>query len=126
MELPGDVPATVHDGQGRESRSESFATRLTKSELKLLLRAAAKDGMKVREWARETLLREAGRSEDILFIELIATRMFLVNLLKPLTMGKLVTPERFEQISASVRADKRKIALKIQQNYIAEAARNAQ
>jgi hypothetical protein len=38
-------------------------------------------------------------------------------------MGQLVTPERFEQISASVRADKRKVALQIQRNYIAEATK---
>jgi hypothetical protein len=123
MTLPDDDSTTAGEGPGRESRSESFATRLTKSELTLLSRAAAKDGKKVREWARETLLRAAGRSEDILFIELIATRMFMVNLLKPLSMGKLVPPEQFEQIRDSVRAEKRSVALEIQRNYIAEAAK---
>jgi hypothetical protein len=49
--------------------------------------------------------------------------MFLVNLLKPLAMGQLVTPGRYEQISPLVRSDKRKVALQIQRNYIAEAAK---
>ena len=70
------------------------------------------------EWAREVLLREARRTEDPLFIELIATRMILLNLLKPLAMGQVVTPEEFTRISATVRSDKRKVAQEIQQQYI--------
>jgi hypothetical protein len=84
----------------------------------ILSRAAANDGMKVREWAREILLREARRAEDPLFTELIATRMILLNLLKPLAMGQVVTPEDFTRISATVRSDKRKVAQEIQQQYI--------
>jgi hypothetical protein len=74
--------------------------------------------MKVREWAREALLREARRSEDPLFTELIATRMLLLNLLKPLAMGQVITSEDFLRISATVRSDKRKVAQEIQQQYI--------
>ena len=88
-----------------------------------LSRAAAKDGLKVREWAREALLREARRSEDPLFTELIATRMILLNLLKPLAMGQVVTPEDFTRISATVRSDKRKVAQEIQQQYINASAK---
>jgi hypothetical protein len=56
--------------------------------------------------------------EDPLFTELIATRMILLNLLKPLAMGQVVTPEDFTRISATVRSDKRKVAQEIQQQYI--------
>ena len=73
--------------------------------------------MKVREWAREALLREARRADDPMFTELIATRMILLNLLKPLAMGQVVTPEDFTRISATVRSDKRKVAQEIQQQY---------
>jgi hypothetical protein len=73
--------------------------------------------MKVREWAREALLREARRADDPMFTELIATRMILLNLLKPLAMGQVVTPEDFTRISATVRSDKRKVAQAIQQQY---------
>ena len=66
-----------------------------------------------------SLLREARRSdEDPLFTELIATRMILLNLLKPLAMGQIVTPEDFTRISATVRSDKRKVAQEIQQQYV--------
>ncbi len=118
MKLTHDLSTTVGPRQGRDSRSESFATRFTRDELTVLSRAAAKDGLKVREWAREALLREARRSEDPLFTELIATRIILLNLLKPLAMGHVVTPEDFTRISATVRSDKRKVAQEIQQQYI--------
>ena len=123
MKLTHD-PSTHHGmHQGRDSRSESFATRFTISELAILSRAAAKDGMKVREWAREALLREARRSEDPLFTELIATRMLLLNLLKPLAMGQVITSEDFSRISATVRSDKRKVAQEIQQQYITASSK---
>jgi len=54
----------------------------------------------------------------MLFTELIATRMILLNLLKPLAMGQPVTPEDFARISATVRNDKRKVAQEIQQQYL--------
>jgi hypothetical protein len=119
MKPTHDLSMTVDAHQGRDPRSESFATRFTRSELVMLSRAASRDGMKVREWAREALLREARRAEDPLFIELIATRMVLLNLLKPLAMGQVVSPEDFTRISASVRSDKRKVAHEIQQQYAA-------
>jgi len=118
MNQRNDITLRLGAGAGRDSRSESFATRFTRNELAILTRAAAKDGMKVREWAREILLRESRRSEDPLFTELIATRMILLNLLKPLAMGQVVTPEEFARISAKVRSDKRRVAQEIQLQYI--------
>jgi hypothetical protein len=92
--------------------------RVTEEEHRDLLRAARTEGRALGEWAREILLREARRSaDDALFTELIATRMILLNLLKPLAMGQVVTPEDFTRISATVRSDKRKVAQEIQQQY---------
>jgi len=110
-----------HTGRGRlrDSRSRSLGTKLTLAEEKEMARAAAAAGKSASEWAREVLLREARRSDDPLFIELIATRMVLLNLLKPLAMGQIVSPEDFIRISASVRSDKRKVAYEIQQQYAA-------
>jgi hypothetical protein len=109
-----------HTGRGRlrDSRSRSLGTKLTLAEDKEMTKAAAAAGKSASEWAREVLLREARRSEDDpLFTELIATRMILLNLLKPLAMGQIVSPEDFTRISASVRSDKRKVAHEIQQQY---------
>jgi hypothetical protein len=109
-----------------ESRSQSLATRFTESEVTALGNAAAAAGKTVRAWSRDVLLREARRAqEDMLFTELIATRMILLNLLKPLAMGQPVTPEDFARISATVRNDKRKVAQEIQQQYLTAAPKGA-
>ena len=114
-----------HAGRGRlrDSRSRSLGTKLTLAEEKEMTKAAAAAGKSASEWAREVLLREARCAEDPLFIELIATRMVLLNLLKPLAMGKIVTPEDYTRISAAVRSDKRKVAHEIQQQYTAPATK---
>ena len=97
--------------QSRSARSCVAQARVTEEEHRDLLRAARSDGRALGEWAREILLREARRSaDDALFTELIATRMILLNLLKPLAMGQVVTPEDFTRISATVRSDNRKVA----------------
>src|SRR5271170_1055838 len=104
---------------GRSGRDRMANARVTAGEQRELHEAARANGKSLSEWAREILLREARRSEeDPLFIELIATRMILLNLLKPLAMGQVVTPEEFTRISATVRSDKRKVAQEIQQQYI--------
>src|SRR5271170_7667408 len=63
MNQRNDITSRLGPGACRDSRSESFATRFTRNELAILTQAAARDGMKVREWAREILLRESRRSE---------------------------------------------------------------
>lgn len=110
----------------RDRRSRSFGTKLTSAEEIELQRAANLNGQCTAEWAREVLLREARRSaDDPLFTELIATRMILLNLLKPLAMGQPVTTEDFARISATVRNDKRKVAQEIQQQYLPASPKEA-
>ena len=103
---------------GRSGRDRMANARVTAREQRELHEAARAQGKSLSEWAREILLREARRSEDPLFTELIATRMLLLNLLKPLAMGQIFTPEDFSRISATVRSDKRKVAQEIQQQYV--------
>ena len=111
-------------GKIRASRSRSLGTKLTIQEELELVRAAESEGKSASEWAREVLLRQARRAGAApVFIELIATRMILLNLLKPLAMGQKVTTEDFTRISATVRSDKRKVAQEIQQQYSGTATR---
>ena len=99
--------------------------KFTKHERKLVTEFARSQGTARGQWMRDVILREirdvsreAPRADDPMFTELIATRMILLNLLKPLAMGQVVTPEDFSRISAAVRSDKRKVAQEIQQQYI--------
>ena len=122
MKSPSVSPVLSLDARLSRSRSRAARVcvaqaRITEDEREQLLRAARAEGRALGEWAREVLLREARRAQDPLFTELIATRMILLNLLKPLAMGQVVTPEDFSRISATVRSDKRKVAQEIQQQY---------
>ena len=111
---------------GRASRVRSVAIRFTEEEAQLIEAAAKEDGTTLREWSRAALLGQALRSkDDALFVELIATRMLLLNLLKPLAMGEKLTQQGFAEIAAQVRSEKRKVAQEIQQQYTAVVPREA-
>ena len=108
---------------GRPSRVRSIAIRFTEDEARELEDVASAQGTTVREWAREFLLREARRDDaDALFTELVATRMLMVNLFKPLITGKPVSPEWVTEVMAVVRKEKRKAAQEVRRQYSEENA----
>ena len=105
---------------GRPSRVESVAIRFTEEELAALERAAQEKATTLREWAREVLLREARNSRgDALFTEIVATRMLLNLVLKPLACGQVMTPEDFSGVLANVRTTKHKAATDVMEQYAA-------
>jgi hypothetical protein len=107
--------------KGREVRSESIATRFTKTEEKALLRMASGRGMNLREWAREVLLSASRGSrpveEGALFAEIQALRLLLINTLEPLLRGEKMTPEQFKEMLRYVKANKRKAAADMLASY---------
>ena len=105
---------------GRPSRVESVAIRFTEDELAALEKAAQERATTLREWAREVLLREARNSRgDALFTEIVATRMLLNLVLKPLACGQVMTPEEFSGVLANVRTTKHKAATDVMEQYAA-------
>jgi hypothetical protein len=105
---------------GRAARDRSIAIRFTEAEAGMLESAAQKKGEALREWAREALLQAARRPEDdMLFTELIATRMLLLNVLRGLAMGEKFTPEQFGKLTEKVRSEKRKVAREVMEQYSA-------
>ena len=107
---------------GRPSRVESVAIRFTEDELAALEKVAQEKATTLREWAREVLLREArnGRT-DALFTEIVATRMLLNLVLKPLACGQVMTAEDFSNVLANVRTTKRKAAGDVMEQYASAA-----
>ena len=107
--------------KGREVRSESIATRFTKSEKKMLLRVSSDRGMNLREWSREVLLTAARgfRSVDdgALFAEVQSLRLLLINTLEPLLRGEKMTPEQFKEMLRYVKTNKRKAAADMLATY---------
>ena len=107
-------------GKIRASRSRSLGTKLTLIEERELVRAAEAEGKSASEWAREVLLREARNSRrDALFTEIVATRMLLNLVLKPLACGQVMSPEDFSGVLANVRTTKHKAATDVMEQYAA-------
>ena len=116
-----DMQERLRQRIGRPPRVRSIAIRFTNDEARELEDVASAQGTTVREWAREFLLREARRDDaDALFTELVATRMLMVNLFKPLITGKPVSPEWVTEVMAAVRKEKRKAAQEVRQQYSKE------
>jgi uncharacterized protein (DUF1778 family) len=96
--------------------------RVTAEEQRELHDAARVEGKSLSEWARDVLLREARRStDDAVFTELVATRMLLVNLIKPLILGEKVSPTWITEAMTMVRKEKHKAAQDVMQQYTQDA-----
>lgn len=108
--------------RGRSGRTCSANVKLTKDELTELEAIAQSERKALGEWAREILLREARRFDgDAVFTEIVATRMLLVNLIKPLILGKPVTSEWITEAMSAVRREKRRAAQEVMQQYTDDA-----
>lgn len=102
----------------RASRVMSVAIRFTEEEAALLTETAKEQGTTLREWSREALLREARTARtDALFTEIVAMRMMLNSLLRPLTCGEIITADDFTAHMTNIRTTKHKVALDILQQY---------
>ncbi len=121
---PNIIARRMGRGKLRDSRSRSLGTKLTVQEEQELARAAAANGKCASEWARDVLLREARHSSgDAVFTELIATRMLMVNLLKPLALGEKVSPAWITEAMTMVRKEKHKAAQEVMQQYTRAAGK---
>ena len=119
MSSPGlRMDARLSRSKGRLARVHVAQARVTLPEQKALEDAARREGKALSEWARDVLLREARRSpDDALFTELVATRMLLVNLIKPLILGEKVSPTWITEAMGMVRREKHKAAEEVMQQY---------
>ena len=104
--------------KGRPIRSRTASARVTDDELAALERAAADEGKLLAEWAREVLLREARTPRtDALFTEIVATRMLLNLLLKPIACGEQLTAQAYNDVLTNVRTTKHKAAMDVMEQY---------
>ncbi len=105
-------------------RTKTVGTRVSPAEEKEMIAAADRCGVNISEWSRDVLLQETRRSHnDALFTELIATRMLLVNLIKPLILGEKVSPTWITEAMTMVRKEKHKAAQDVMQQYTTDARR---
>ena len=109
---------------GRAGRDRMANARVTAEEQLELHNAARAEGKSLSEWSRDVLLREARRcKDDAVFTELVATRMLLVNLIKPLILGEKVSPTWITEAMTMVRKEKHKAAQDVMQQYTQDAGK---
>jgi uncharacterized protein (DUF1778 family) len=111
---------------GRESRTQSIATRFTPAEEDTLAKAAEANGQNLREWVREILLREAhGESTvactDQILIEIVGLQLFLTDVLSPIACGERLTSAQYEELMRNVKTTKRRAAHDAIAQFRAEA-----
>jgi len=111
--------------RGRESRTQSIATRFTRGEEKALMEKAEAQGQNLREWARDVLLREAYGSElgvrpDQIMTEIVALQLFLTNALSPVACGERISAEQYQELMRNVKTNKHRAAREVIAQYAAE------
>ena len=97
--------------KGREPRTQSIATRFTRSEEQALQRRAEANSQNLREWARDVLLRVAvnesrAEMEMHIFTELVGIQMLLMNALDPLLRGERMAQEELAALYRRVQTTK--------------------
>jgi hypothetical protein len=106
-----DPEGRLRRSRGRGARASCVSSRLTEEELRCLEKVAADNGKAVSEWAREVLLEAARRTgPDVVLVELVATRMLLVNMLKMIGQTRALPEAEYTKIHAEVQKVKRRIA----------------
>ena len=104
--------------KGRPARDKMTGVRFTQAEMEEVDRAANVQEQLFGEWAREVLLREARNSRtDALFTEIVATRMLLNLVLKPLACGQVMSAADFSGVLTNVRTTKHKAAADVMEQY---------
>ena len=120
----------VNQTQPREFRTVTASTKVTDLELAELEQAAASRGVRLGEWVRDVLLREArspsGAPEaDPLMTEIVALQMFLTNVLSFVACGDRMSTDQYQELMRSVKANKRRTAREIVAQYAAERKEEA-
>ncbi len=119
------IESRLRQIKGRESRTQSIATRFTQAEEQALLKTAEARGQNLREWARDVLLREAKQSSGsvsagALMTEIVGLQLFLTDVLQPVACGEQMSPDQYQELMRQVRANKHLAAREVIAQHIAE------
>ena len=106
-----DFETSSRRSRGRTGRVFSVNSKLTEQELRDLEKASAQQGKSVSEWAREVLIDAARQTgPDVVLVELVATRMLLVNMVKMLGQSLPITEAEYAKLNTQVQTAKRRVA----------------
>jgi DNA-binding FadR family transcriptional regulator len=100
---------------GREFRTVTASTKVTDQELAKLESAAAARGVRLGEWIRDVLFREAKLranppDADPQMVEIMGLQMFLTRVLSAMVCGDHMSREQYQELMRNVKANKRRAA----------------
>ena len=110
-----EIILDTNQENGREFRTVTASTKVTDQELAELERAAAARGLRLGEWIRDVLFREAKLSADApeadpQMVEIIGLQMYLTRVLSTIACGERMTREQCQELMRNVKANKRRAA----------------
>jgi hypothetical protein len=110
-----EIVVDTNQDNGREFRTVTASTKVTEQELAQLENAAAARGVRLGEWIRDVLFREAKLSvyapdADPQMVEIIGLQMFLTRVLLAIACGDRMTREQCHELMHNVKANKHRAA----------------
>ena len=119
------IIADANQNQSREFRTVTASTKVTELELGELERTAAQRGVRLGEWVREVLLREARSPSEAISLthvmtEIVGLQLFLTNALTPVVSGERITSKQYEELLQNVKANKHRAGREVIAQYVAE------
>jgi hypothetical protein len=110
-----EISVDTNQDNGREFRTVTASTKVTDQELAQLENAAAARGVRLGEWIRDVLFREAKLSAgapdaDPQMVEIIGLQMFLTRVLIAIACGDRMTREQCQELMRTVKANKHRAA----------------
>ena len=113
------IASRLTRSEGRASRDQMANARVTAAEKQELAAAAKAEGKALSEWSREVLLREArsGCTQTAIFTELMALRLLMNGVLRPLALGETLSREKYQALVAEVRSSKHETARDVLTQY---------
>jgi len=110
-----EIILDTNQENGREFRTVTASTKVTDQELAQLETAAAARGMRLGEWIRDVLFREAKLSADSPdanpeMVEIIGLQIFLTRVLSAIASGDRMSREQCQDLMRNVKANKHRAA----------------
>ena len=121
--LASDAQQIHRRVRGREKRSITLNTKLTRTEFAEVETYCESRGLGFGEWLRDVVLREIRGTQNpplALMGEITAIRLLLINALEPLLRGDKMTAEQFKELLRQVKTNKRKAATDMLDSYAEE------
>lgn len=104
--------------RGRESRNQTLTTKVTATEYRAVEDAAGAEAKTTGEWLRDLALEAVvaqaeGGTERVVLPEIVGVRLLLVNALRSVATGQMMTPEAFDKLLDQIGTAKHELAGKI-------------